>query len=442
MWASAYWYTSFAAQMRPLALRRRVHELMRIGFFTDTYTPQINGVVTSILLFKHALEARGHEVFVFAPTPVTPEDADNTVRFRSMPFVFQPEMRVAAPISLEALRRLDEIELDVVHAHDPFAIGLFGLQVARRHKIPYVHTYHTLYPEYVHYVWETRLTKKLAERLSREYCDVCDSIIAPSSKVEDYLRDWGVKGPIEILATGVDIAKYSVLDEERMAALRTRLHLKPDDRIALFMGRLGREKNVEALIRALWHCRCPGAKLVICGDGPHRAELEELVDELSLEDRVIFAGYLEGMDTVAAYHLAHIFAFASTTETQGLVVGEAMAAGLPVVAASDRAVEDFVSDGETGLIVPGRPEDLARAFDALLNDEPRRLKYSKASATRAKEFSIERQAERLETHYLRGIELYEPHTILPRIASLSTIGLPGATRPHIPGLRRKRPTVE
>ncbi len=410
---------------------------MRIGFFTDTYTPQINGVVTSIRLFKAALEARGHEVFVFAPTPQTPDDADDTVRFRSMPFVFQPEMRVAAPVSLDALRLLDEVELDVVHAHDPFAIGLFGLQVARRHKIPYVHTYHTLYPEYVHYVWETRLTKRVAERLSREYCEACDSIIAPSSKIEDYLRDWGVKRPIEILATGVDVAKYSHVNPERITALRERLHLGPEDRVALFMGRLGREKNVETLIRALWHCRCSKAKLVVCGDGPHRAELEDVVADLSLRNRVVFAGYLEGEDTVAAYHTAHLFAFASTSETQGLVVGEAMAAGLPVVAASDRAVEDFVIDGESGLIVPGRPEDLAHALDALFDDEPRRLAYSRAAEERARVFSIERQAEKLERHYLRDIELYEPHTILPRIAALSRTGLPGATGPRIPGLRRR-----
>ncbi|NTU71535.1 MAG: glycosyltransferase family 4 protein [Coriobacteriia bacterium] len=413
---------------------------MRIGFFTDTYTPQINGVVTSIRLFKSALEARGHEVFVFAPTPDTPDDADDTVRFRSVPFVFQPEMRVAAPVSLDAVRLLDSVELDVVHAHDPFAIGLFGLRVARRHKIPYVHTYHTLYPEYVHYVWETVLTKKLAERLSREYCDACDSIVAPSSKVEDYLRDWGVKGTIEILATGVDVAKYAHVDQPRIDAMRDHLRIKPNERVALFMGRLGREKNVEALIRAFWHCRCEDAKLVICGDGPHRKELESLVTELSLRDRVVFAGYLEGADTVAAYHLAHIFAFASTSETQGLVVGEAMAAGLPVVAASDRAVEDFVQDGINGLIVPGRPEDLARGFDALLGDEERRAGYSQSAAARANEFSIQRQAEKLERHYERDIEFYEPHRIIPRIALLDNSRLPGARRPTIPSLRRKRPS--
>ena len=410
---------------------------MRIGFFTDTYTPQINGVVTSIRLFKKALEERGHDVFVFAPTPDTDEDADDTVRFRSVPFVFQPEMRVAAPVSLEALRLLDEVDLDVVHAHDPFAIGLFGLRVARRHKIPYVHTYHTLYPEYVHYVWETRLTKRLAERLSREYCDACDSIIAPSTKVEDYLREWGVKGTIEILATGVDIDKYTTVDEPRISALRERLRLKPEDRVALFMGRLGREKNVEALIRAFWHCRCANTKLVICGDGPHHRELTALVDELSLRNRVVFAGYLEGMDTVAAYHLAHIFAFASTTETQGLVVAEAMAAGLPIVAAEDRAVEDFVLNGETGLVVPGRAEDLAHAFDELLGDEPRRAALGAAAALRAREFSIARQAEKLERHYERDIQFYEPRTILPRFAGLSRAGLPGAQRPHLRVLRKR-----
>ena len=391
---------------------------MRIGFFTDTYTPQINGVVTSIRLFKAALEERGHEVYVFAPNPESEDDGEGTVRFASMPFVFQPEMRLASPVSIEALRLLDEIDLDIVHAHDPFSIGLFGMRVARRHKIPYVHTYHTLYPEYVHYVWETRLTKKLAERLSREYCDQCDSIVAPSTKVEDYLREWGVSQPIEVIATGVDVARYSFIDEPRIAALRSRLHIAPEDRIALFVGRLGREKNVEALIRALWHCRCENAKLLVVGDGPHRAELEELTDELGLRDRVVFAGYLKRDDSIAAYHIAHIFTFASTTETQGLVVGEAMAAGLPVVAAEDRAVEDFVVDGECGLVVPGRPEDLARAMDELLGDEAKRLAFAKAAEERARHFSIQRQAERLEAHYLHDIATYEPRHLLPKWARL------------------------
>jgi 1,2-diacylglycerol 3-alpha-glucosyltransferase len=389
---------------------------MRIGFFTDTYTPQINGVVTSISLFRRALMERDHEVYVFAPTPDHPDDDSRTVRFPSLPFVFQPEMRLASPFSIEALRVLDKVDLDIVHSHDPFAIGLFGLNVARRHKIPYVHTYHTMYPEYVHYVWETRLTKRLAERLSREFCEQCSSIIAPSTKVERYLRNWGVTVPIDVIATGVDINRYAAVNQPRIDALAEKAGVRPEERLLLFMGRLGKEKNVELLLRALWHSRLPNTKLLIGGDGPHREYLQSLAVELGIEDRVTFRGYLQGEDAVAAYHLAHAFAFASTTETQGLVIGEAMAAGLPVIAVEDHAVEDFVISGRTGLIVPGRPDDLGMAFDQLLGDEDLRQSFARAALARAQSFSIEHQAERLEHHYQHAIETHKPRSIFSRLA--------------------------
>lgn len=389
---------------------------MRIGFFTDTYTPQINGVVTSICLFKRALEERGHEVYVFAPTPEHPDDDALTVRFRSMPFVFQPEMRFASPLSIEALRVLDSVDLDIVHSHDPFTIGLFGLSVARRHRVPYVHTYHTLYPDYVHYVWETRLTKKLAERLSRDFCQQCSSIVAPSTKVERYLREWGVTVPIDIIATGVDTARYSTPDVSELERLSKIIALGPNERALLFVGRLGREKNVELLLHALWHARDPNLRLVIAGDGPHREYLESLVDELDLRSKVTFLGYLKGAETVAAYHLAHGFAFASTTETQGLVIGEAMAAGLPVIAVEDHAVEDFVVDGRSGVIAPGRPEELGRAFDELMGNDSRRTAMATASLERSSHFSIQRQAEKLEEAYDRAIATHTPRRRFARLA--------------------------
>jgi len=389
---------------------------MRIGFFTDTYTPQINGVVTSISLFRRALIERGHEVYVFAPTPEHVDDDRFTVRFKSLPFAFQPEMRLASPISIEALRVLDKVDLDIVHSHDPFAVGLFGLNVARRHKIPYVHTYHTMYPEYVHYVWETRLTKKLAERLSREFCEQCSSIIAPSTKVERYLRNWGVTRPIDVIATGVDTVRYAKVDRERIDALAKRAAVRPEERVLLFMGRLGKEKNVELLLRALWHSRLPNTRLLIGGDGPNRESLEALVAELDLADRVTFLGYLKGDDAVAAYHLAHAFVFASTSETQGLVIGEAMAAGLPVIAVEDHAVEDFVISGRTGIITPGRPDDLGAAIDQLMGDESRRADLARSALARANSFSIEHQAERLEHHYQHTIATYKPRSVFSMLA--------------------------
>ncbi len=389
---------------------------MRIGFFTDTYTPQINGVVTSILLFKAALEKRGHEVYVFAPTPEHTDDSNRTFRFPSVPFVFQPEMRLASPVSIEALRVLDAANLDVLHSHDPFSIGFYGLTYARRKRLPYVHTYHTLYPEYVHYVWETRLTRRLAERLSRDFCEACSSIVAPSTKIERHLREWGVTVPIDVIATGVDVERFRSADPVRVEALRSKAGILPGEKTLLYMGRLGREKNVELLLRALWHTRRVDSRLVIAGDGPQRAELESLAKQLDLENRVSFVGYLKPDDVVAAYRLADAFAFASTSETQGLVIGEAMAAGLPVIAVEDRAVEDFVLDDRTGVVVPGRPEDLAAAFDRLLADDGRRASLAEAALTRSRNFSIEHQAALLEQHYSRAIETYSPRRVLPRLA--------------------------
>ncbi len=385
-----------------------MEEPVRIGFFTDTYTPQINGVVTSIQLFKDALERRGHEVYVFAPTPEHETDGVRVIRFPSLPFVFQPEMRLAAPISIDALRILDAVQLDIVHSHDPFAIGLYGLNVARRSRIPYVHTYHTLYPEYVHYVWETRLTRKLAERLSRDFCQMCTSIVAPSTKIERHLRDWGVTVPIDVIATGVDIERFSRPTEAATARVSALIDRKPGERILLFMGRLGREKNIELLLRALWHTRNQRIRLIIAGDGPYRTDLDGIVNELDLDDRVTFLGYLDRESVVAAYHLADAFAFASTSETQGLVIGEAMAACLPVIAVEDRAVEDFVVDGRTGVITPARPEELGHAFDTLLGDDTRRRALAEAACERASHFSIEHQAERLERHYEHAMDSYQP----------------------------------
>ncbi|TLM65722.1 MAG: glycosyltransferase family 4 protein, partial [Actinobacteria bacterium] len=302
-----------------------------------------------------------------------------------------------------------------------FMIGLFGLQVARRHRIPYVHTYHTLYPEYVHYVWDTRLTKRLAEQLSRVFGEHCDSIIAPSSKIERYLRDWGVTVPVEVLATGIEVDRFASPDPARIARLRERLEIAEGDKVLLFAGRLGREKNVEMLVRALWHSRRTDTVLVIAGDGPDRGELEAVVEETGVSDQVRFAGYLEGPDMVAGYHMADAFVFASTTETQGLVVGEAMAAGLPVICVDDEAVSDFVVDGETGVIVSNRPEEMARAIDRVLGDDWLRLKLSEAGVARAHEFSIDNQTSKLVAHYERALEAYPKR----RRALIPTSLLPG-----------------
>lgn len=372
---------------------------MRIGFFTDTYTPQINGVVTSIDLFREQLEARGHEVFVFAPTPAQRSDGTKVLRFKSVPFAFQREMRVAAPYSTEALRAVRRVRLDVVHSHDPFSIGLLGLAMAKAYRLPYVHTYHTLYPEYVHYIWDTRLTKEIAVRLSSDFCNRCDAVIAPSAKIAEALRRWGTKTRIEVIPTGVDLSEYQRREPEAIEGFRSSLGIPATERMLLFVGRLGREKNIELLIEALPLLRDSAARLVIVGGGPHREELEAVARREGVQERVVFAGYLPRERVALAYQAADLFVFSSITETQGLVLGEALASGLPVVAVHDTAVAEWVRHGANGMLAPPLPAPFAEAVDAALADEEGLRRMSEEARRIAEEGSIEHQVDRLLTVY-------------------------------------------
>lgn len=368
---------------------------MRIGFFTDTYTPQINGVVTSISLFANELERQGHAVYVFAPTPRQPKDGPHVVRLPSVPFVFQPEMRLAAAYDARAHALVKRANLDIIHSHDPFAVGVFGLAMAKRFRLPYVHTYHTLYPEYVHYIWDTWLTRELAERMSRDFCNQCDTVIAPSTKIRESLLEWGTRKPIVTLPTGINVAKYGARDDAGVAAFRERFGIKPGERVLTFVGRLGLEKNVDALVDAMNFVRTPGTRLMIVGDGPYRADLEKHAKKDHLADKVLFTGYLRREDVTNAYHSSDAFFFASLSETQGLVVGEALASGLPVIAVDDLAIADAVTDGANGFLVPEDPQALARAADRILGDDALRLAMSAAAVERAQELSIANQTHRL-----------------------------------------------
>jgi 1,2-diacylglycerol 3-alpha-glucosyltransferase len=377
---------------------------LRIGFFTDTYTPQINGVVTSISLFANELERQGHAVYIFAPTPRQPKDGPHVIRVPSVPFMFQPEMRIAAVYDARAYGLVKRANLDVIHSHDPFAVGIFGLAMAKRFRLPFVHTYHTLYPEYVHYIWDTWLTRELAERMSRDYCNQCDTVIAPSTKIREALIAWGTRKPIVTLPTGVNVDKYGERDDAGVADFRTRFGIKPEERLLTFVGRLGLEKNIDALVDAMSFIRTPGARLMVVGDGPYRADLERHAKKDHLSDRVLFTGYLRREDVTHAYHASDIFFFASLSETQGLVVGEALASGLPVVAVDDLAIADAVTDGSNGFLVPEDPKALAQTADRLLGDADLWRRMSAAATERAQELSISNQTHRLVGVYEELLE--------------------------------------
>ncbi len=351
---------------------------MRIGLFTDTYVPDTNGVVTVVRLMERELTRAGHDVYVFAPAhPSVRDTRPEVFRFRSFRMVLYKGMRVPIPYNRRAYQVLRS--LDIVHSHDPFSIGLLGFWAARRYEIPHVHTYHALYTEYRKYLPPPfRPSASTVRRLSRLFCNRCDAIIAPSHPMERELRSYGITVPIYAIPFG--------LDEEEFGRpvgwnARQALGLPEGAEILLYVGRLAWEKNVEFLIRMFKKLapQRPSAWLVIAGNGPYRPELEALVAQAHLAERVKFTGYLPREHLIDLYKQATLFVFASKTETQGLVVMESMMAGVPPVALGAMGVADLVESGKTGILVDEDEETFAQACLRLLDDEPARRTLGQAA---------------------------------------------------------------
>ncbi|GFP25218.1 1,2-diacylglycerol 3-alpha-glucosyltransferase, partial [Candidatus Hakubella thermalkaliphila] len=306
---------------------------MKIGMFTDTYSPQINGVVTSIISFENELMRQGHEVHIFAPRfPGYKDDGNHIHRFPSVDIFFIEGYRLAIPTLWEIMATIRKLKLDIVHSHDPFPLGLVALRVSRAESIPLVHTYHTLYEEYLHYLPRIiRLRKKRVERISRIYCDRCDLVLSPSERIRELLIKYGVGSRIEVLPTGVDLHEFeSLLPGEEEEAQEK----KNKDIRLIYVGRVAKEKNIEFLFDVMdkVRSRVPRVVLRVVGGGPELPHLKRVCQESELADIVSFSGFVDRKGVVKELRQSDIFVFSSLTETQGLAILEAMATGLPVVA--------------------------------------------------------------------------------------------------------------
>lgn len=375
---------------------------LKIGFFTDTYLPQFNGVVTSIESFRKELEKQGHEVYVFAPSPRLKTDSKKVTRFHSVNFLMYPGIRVAMPYSQRAYEMAKKIKLDVVHSHDPFSIGLFGLWISKKFKIPYIHTYHTLYPDYVHYIWKTKITENLAKKLSKDFCNTNDLIIAPSTKIKNYLKKWGVKKDVKILATGIDFKEFSKKTAKELNLFRDKYNIKKSDKVLLFLARIAKEKNIDFLIKSL-KTLDSNYKLLMVGDGPYKKEIENKVKKEKI-DNIIFTGYLDRNNVSLAYQVSDIFVFSSTSETQGLVIAEAMGCGLPIIALKDAAMSDMVENGINGYLTNKNYKEFSEKIMKLFKDKKLYKKMSEQSIKKSKEFSIQKKTKELINCYFEQID--------------------------------------
>jgi 1,2-diacylglycerol 3-alpha-glucosyltransferase len=344
---------------------------MNIGIFTDTYSPQVNGVVSSILTLEKELRKQGHNVYVFTIShPEAKESSNYVYRIASLPFIFLKDHRVGILYSNKLVRKIKRLRLDIILSQTEFSLGIFAKLVSKKLSIPIVHTYHTMYEEYMHYISKgIEFSPKIARKYSKSFCNGVDGVIAPTIKTEKLLKSYGVKTQIRVIPTGID---FSPLDKgnyshEEIDNLKQVFNIPLKDPVILFIGRVAKEKSIDVVIHAmsLLVSKIPRAKLVIVGDGPSRLELEELANHLNIRSSVIFTGMQPWHTIGKFYQLGDIFVSASVTETQGLTFAEAMAASLPVVAKEDESVAGLIRDHYNGRLFH-TPEELAVILEELI----------------------------------------------------------------------------
>ena len=369
---------------------------MRIALFTNNYLPFCGGVTVSVETLREGLEARGHEVWVMAPRfSGADEGGPRVVRYPSIPATTYPEFPLAIPYSPRIGRLVRTLDIDVFHAHHPFLLGPAAARLARRLRRPLVFTYHTRYEKYAHYVPATRaLVEAAAIRLSTRFARRADAVIAPSALIRDELRRRGVDRAIGVVPTGVDLTRFRPGDR---AAARRPLGLDPNDPVVLYVGRLDREKSVDRVLLAFERIAgtIPTARLLLVGQGTQAERLRALAAALNAAGRIRFLGVRPHATLAACYQAADVFLFASETETQGLVLAEAAACGLPAVAVSAPGCDEVIRDGETGLLTKGEVETLAEAAIGLLLDAERRRGMAlRARQIAEQEFDVALQIDR------------------------------------------------
>lgn len=341
---------------------------MRIGIFTDTYPPYINGVSTSVYMLKKALERKGHQVFVVTINNESLhykfDEDDTVIRIPGLPIGIY-DYRLSFIYPIRAMNIIRKWKLDVIHSHTEFGVGTFARIISRQFNIPLVHTYHTMYEDYTHYItrgYFEKSSKKIVEYLTLFYCDkTANELIVPTKKTYDLFKEkYEVDKNIYIIPTGIEIDRFFIenVDNSNVEKIKKKLNIDFSSFNIVFVGRLAKEKNVDLLLSA--HKNIIKEKkdinLIIIGDGPDMDEYKETSKKLGIEKNVIFVGKVPWEDIPAYYRVADVFATASKSETQGLTVIEAMAASVAPICIDDESFRNTVIDGLNGRIFETQDE--------------------------------------------------------------------------------------
>ncbi len=384
---------------------------MKICMFTNTYLPHVGGVARSVHTFFRDLQQKGHQVLIVAPT-FAGDDADNSEddtilrvpaiqNFNGSDF----SMRIAVPFYID--ERLDAFSPEIIHSHHPYLLGDAAFRAARRRRLPLVFTHHTLYEEYTHYVTgDNDNFKQFARNLSIMYANLCDQVVAPSKSIADLITERGVTTPVTQIPTGVDTQFFSSGDAH---GFKKAYHIPENAFIIGHVGRLAPEKNLEFLAKSVagsmqtledtWFC--------VAGDGPDRQIIHDIFTDCRLAHRLILTGNLTGSALADAYQAMDLFVFSSQSETQGMVLTEAMAAKTPVIALDGPGVREVVENKKNGILLPADAEQkkFSRVICDAVSDPEKIRPWQAYAAQTALKFSRDACVNKLLDLYAHTVSL-------------------------------------
>jgi len=372
---------------------------MRIAFFTESYKPYLSGVTNSAETLKKELDELGHETYVFAPDYPDAEKTKDIYRYPSIKALY-PGYRLAIPKPFNTLKFLKEKEIDIIHSHSPYQLGLLSMWCAKKLKVPYVYTMHTIFGKYLHYipVIPNKVSDKAVSFLLRKFANKCSTVIVPTPKAKEYLESTGANPRIEVVPTGIDLKLFQDLDGDR---IREKHNIPKTDKLLIFVGRLAKEKNVSFLLRSfkLILEQIKNSRLMLVAGGPLQDQLKKEAADLGVLDRTIFTGEVSYPEVLNYYAAADLFVFSSITETQGLVLPEAMAAGTPAVAVDSEGVSDMVENGVSGYLVELNEHIFAEKVVTVLNDTEGFAELKTKTIKYVEKFSSKTFAKKIESIY-------------------------------------------
>jgi len=378
---------------------------MHICMFTNTYLPHVGGVARSVHNFAQDLQKTGHRVLIVAPTfpeaGMDDTEDDMVLRVPAIQNFNGSDFSMRLPVPFYIDEKLDDFRADVIHSHHPYLLGDAGFRAARRRRLPLVFTHHTLYEEYTHYVTgDNENFKRFARNLSTLYANLCDHVVAPSKSIGDLIRDRGVTTPVTEIPTGVDTAFFGSADGH---AFKKAWQIPENAFVIGHVGRLAPEKNLLFLAKSVaetmetlsdtWFC--------VAGQGPEKKKIHDLFEAHTLSDRLILTGNLTGKDLADAYQAMDLFVFSSKSETQGMVLTEAMAAGTPVIALDAPGAREVVRHNQNGMLLPGDADNPAfsRALCDAVSHPEKTAAWQECAWQTARDFSRDACAKKMSDLY-------------------------------------------